>query len=159
IRRGRRRGRRGQGQDQRPRVKVLALREQARPHQHSHPETAARRAVLPAHRQSPAERRPARRRAPSARLDGHFHVAEARMKVDARTIKGLRTGNGLLREQNAEIRNAVQMRRALATNSLATLSGAGFGASGISPLLQTPITSFSPLLQNNIYAPITLDWT
>lgn len=64
--------------------------------------------------------------------------------------------NDMLRDQNNHIRNSLQMRREGVLNSLASLSLPGFGNSAY---LQTPITSFNPILQNNVYAPLTLDWT
>lgn len=73
------------------------------------------------------------------------------MNLNAKTLKGVKLLNDLLREQNTEIRNRLDLRDKVRTNSLASLSG--------NPQFQTPITSFNPMVQNNIYAPITLDWT
>lgn len=82
---------------------------------------------------------------------------EVTVKLDAKTMAGITVLNNLMREQNLQLKNNIAMRKELGiTNSLASmsgLSGAGFAAG------QTPITSFNPMLQNNIYAPLTLDWT
>lgn len=78
------------------------------------------------------------------------------MNIEAKTIKGLQVLNALLKEQNQEMRTNLDLKKQGVTNSLASISGlnSSLGAFG-----QTPITSFNPLLQNNIYAPLTLDWT
>lgn len=76
-------------------------------------------------------------------------------KIEAKTLQGLRVYNALLREQNLTIQTNLELRKNGVTNSLASISGmtgaAGFG--------QTPLTSFNPMQQNNVYAPLTIDWT
>lgn len=79
------------------------------------------------------------------------------MKIDLKTLKGLNVMNGLLREQNLALKVGLSEKDKRVFNSLANLSG--LNGPGINPFLQTPITSFNPLLQNNSYAPLTLDWT
>lgn len=77
------------------------------------------------------------------------------MNREIKTIKGLNVMNALLREQNLALKNNLGLRRgAKITNSLASMSGL-YGAAGYG---QTPITSFNPMLQNNVYAPLTIDW-
>lgn len=79
------------------------------------------------------------------------------MKMKPKTISGLRLLNGLLKEQNAAIKSNIDLRKdRTVTNSLASLSGL---TANLSPFAQSPITSFNPLTQNNVYAPLTLDWT
>ena len=78
------------------------------------------------------------------------------MKIEAKTVRGLKTFNNLLREQNIAIRHNLALKNQIAENSLASISGVN---SGLSPFAQTPLTSFNPMLQNNVYAPLTLDWT
>lgn len=77
-------------------------------------------------------------------------------KITAQTLKGLRLMNDLLREQNAEIRNNIKFKKDQVENTLASLSGLN---GQLSPFASTPLTSFNPMLQNNVYAPLTLDWT
>ena len=76
------------------------------------------------------------------------------MKVNSQTIKGLTVMNRLLKEQNLAIKNNLDLRDKRVFNSLASISG-----SNSNPYFQTPLTSFSPMMQNNIYAPLTIDWT
>ena len=67
------------------------------------------------------------------------------------TISGLNVMNALLRDQNAKIRENIDLRKGnTVRNSLATMSGLYGG--------QTPITSFAPMLNNSVYAPLTIDW-
>lgn len=81
----------------------------------------------------------------------------AKTTIDAKTFSGLRVLNGLLREQNIAMKNNLDLRKERsATNSLASISGL---SSSLSPFGQTPLTSFNPMLQNNVYAPLTIDWT
>lgn len=75
------------------------------------------------------------------------------MKPNKNQISKLRLINGLLKEQNLAIKNNIDLRGKRMENSLSSISGPNFGA-----LAQTPITSFNPMLQNNIYAPLTIDW-
>lgn len=78
------------------------------------------------------------------------------MKPDIKTIKGMHVMNALLREQNIALRNNIEMRKSTGvTNSLASMSGL-MGPMG--SFAQTPITSFNPMIQNNVYAPLTIDW-
>jgi len=79
--------------------------------------------------------------------------------MEAKTLKGLQLMNSLLAEQNKEIKNNLELRSRVAHNSLASISGFNNQAGPLSPFLQTPLTSFNPMLQNNIYAPVTIDWT
>src|ERR1035437_2572113 len=78
------------------------------------------------------------------------------MKLDIKTVKGLTVLNNLLRDQNQAMRQNLELRKERTiTNSLASLSGLmGNG----NPYSQTPLTSFGPMLQNNVYAPLTIDW-
>jgi phage-related protein (TIGR01555 family) len=81
------------------------------------------------------------------------------MKITAKSLKGLQVLNGILKEQNLQIRNNLELKERVIGNSLSSISGPGFGQAALNPYMQTPITSFNPLLQNNIYAPLTIDWT
>lgn len=80
------------------------------------------------------------------------------MKIDPKTLKGLKLYNSLLNEQNGHIRERLALRDRVMANSLSSISGPGFGQVN-GQYAQTPITSFNPMLQNNIYAPLTIDWT
>jgi len=59
---------------------------------------------------------------------------------------------------NKEIRNQNDSKFMQINNSLASLTAGTPGAQG-DAMGQSPLTSFGPMLRNNMYAPITIDWT
>lgn len=61
-------------------------------------------------------------------------------------LKSLKTQNKKLSSQLEELRNGFS-----ANNSLSTLVQSAFA--------QSNLTSFNPIIQNNIYAPLTINWT
>lgn len=79
------------------------------------------------------------------------------MKITPRTLQGMTVLNSLLKEQNIALKSNLDLRKETVKNSLSSISGLN-GANGFA-LAQTPITSFNPMLQNNVYAPLTIDWT
>lgn len=58
---------------------------------------------------------------------------------------------GVLEAQNKQLVNAAELRGQAIQNSLSSLVQAG--------MAQTNLTSFNPILTNNIYAPLSLNWT
>lgn len=66
-------------------------------------------------------------------------------------IDSLRHEADLLALTNRELRNAISNQRAALQNSMSSLVQGVIG--------QTNLTSFNPLITNNIYAPLTINWT
>lgn len=66
-------------------------------------------------------------------------------------MKNIKLENSKLKAQIAELQNAQDLHGTEIKNSLATL------VQGIS--FQSNLTSFTPLIANNIYAPLTINWT
>lgn len=68
-----------------------------------------------------------------------------------KSMKSLQLENAKLAKANLQLKNAKELHDQQLQNSLGTLvQGA---------ISQTNLTSFAPALQNNIYAPVTINWT
>ena len=73
-----------------------------------------------------------------------------------KSVAGLRAVNNSLKKQNKQISSILNKLGGRVNNALGSVNSL---VGSNSPYFQAPITSFTPALQNNIYAPFTIDWT
>lgn len=71
--------------------------------------------------------------------------------MKARTLSGLKAHNTRLANRLEQLKGDRDGLHAQLQNSMATLVQSAIG--------QTNLTSFNPIVQNNIYAPLTINWT